>query len=411
MSYPLSNRVQKYLKRDLMNHPLVKGAMKCASSVYSKENQEGFINLGTAMSDLNNDKLYDRVMVRPKFPVTYFKYGDSNGTPKLLQAFKELLEDHMGCVDVNVDHISMCSGCGVGVSIVCQAVTDVGDGVLVPVPCYSGFDFDLFNCDVNLVRFKLSNLEKLTDEYLQENKIKALLLTNPDNPMGTVIEREELVKIVNWCQEKEIHLISDEIYALEVFDPEKKFVSVMSIKVEKPELVTMVYGLSKDFCIPGWRTGVIYSKNEQLMNVVKQSSFYSSLSKDTMLSIEQLLCNHEFRDNWITNNRKMIHKQYLKVTKMLDNAEVPYAKSTSAFFFCLDLRKFLKEPERGEISEIELHDFLLDNYHVQILAGMGGFYFAEPGWFRMCYALEWEIMETAMERLIKGLNEYLNTEK
>ncbi|MBD4020574.1 aminotransferase class I/II-fold pyridoxal phosphate-dependent enzyme, partial [Xanthomonas citri pv. citri] len=95
---------------------------------------------------------------------------------------------------------------------------------LVPTPYYPGFDRDLrWRTGVKLVPVvcESSNNFKITMEALEtayENaklaniKVKGLLITNPSNPLGTFLDRETLKNLVTFITEKNIHLISDEIY-------------------------------------------------------------------------------------------------------------------------------------------------------------------------------------------------------
>lgn len=83
-------------------------------------------------------------------------------------------------------------------------------------------------------------------------RIKALIICNPHNPLGRCYPRETLIELLRLCASKGIHLISDEIYALSVYDrhdrPAEKFTSIRSIDftgIIDPGQVHVLYGMSK----------------------------------------------------------------------------------------------------------------------------------------------------------------------
>lgn len=111
-------------------------------------------------------------------------------------------------------------------------------------------------------------------EYFGKNPINSLVLINPDNPSGNFLNLEEVIRLLNWCKEKNIRLILDE-----------SFVDFIDIKAgdnidnytlfkedllkEYPNLV-VVKSISKSYGVPGFRLGVLASANEELIAVMKK---------------------------------------------------------------------------------------------------------------------------------------------
>jgi 1-aminocyclopropane-1-carboxylate synthase len=95
--------------------------------------------------------------------------------------------------------------------------------------------------------------------------IRAVLLCNPQNPLGFCYPRETLLEYLRFVERHGLHLISDEIYALSIFDnPDfqdpQPFISILSIDARgeagcDPARVHMLYGMSKDLCAAGLRAG------------------------------------------------------------------------------------------------------------------------------------------------------------
>lgn len=94
---------------------------------------------------------------------------------------------------------------------------------------------------------------------------RAVILTNPHNPLGFNYPRETVAAYCRFCEKHDLHLLSDEIYALSQYQNEKaqgapQFTSVLSLDVVKeagcnPARVHVIYGMSKDFCANGLRVG------------------------------------------------------------------------------------------------------------------------------------------------------------
>lgn len=149
-------------------------------------------------------------------------------------------------------------------------IANPGDCFLIARPYYNGFDMDVsarVNC--SMVGVELSSfsdpavLRKAFDAKIAELKgsggptPRAIIITNPGNPIATILPDEILLEYCRIAERHNLHLISDEIYALGVFSssdfPKKpKFRSMLSFDLRKegidPSRVHVVYGMSKDWC-------------------------------------------------------------------------------------------------------------------------------------------------------------------
>jgi gliotoxin/aspirochlorine biosynthesis aminotransferase len=108
----------------------------------------------------------------------------------------------------------------------------------------------------------IKHLRDAFDAESAKSPIKGVVLCNPHNPLGRCYPRSVLAECLRFCQEKDIHFVSDEIYALSVFDaPDHTeavgFESVLSLDLDvvgcDPSRVHAIWSMSKDFGCSGLR--------------------------------------------------------------------------------------------------------------------------------------------------------------
>lgn len=143
---------------------------------------------------------------------------------------------------------------------------------LVPAVCESSNDFKITRLA----------LEEAYDKAQRDNiKVKGVIITNPSNPLGTTLDRETLTSLVSFINEKKIHLVCDEMYAATAFK-QPDFISISEIAKDDTncnlDLIHIVYSLSKDLGLPGFRVGVVYSYNDDVMNCGRKMSSFGLVS-------------------------------------------------------------------------------------------------------------------------------------
>lgn len=197
---------------------------------------------------------------------------------------------------VHWNQISAQTGAGASLNQIFMVISDPGDYCLVPTPFYGAFDYDVpVNTGVNIypVYLHYPDLSNMTvDPDLLESqyqtaksegkKITSMIITNPENPLGRCYSRQDLTTFLNFASKHKIHMVFDEIYALSTFShllDEKKedpFVSILSLPYKDfidPDLVHVIYGLSKDFGMNGFRVGFILDQfNKPLRKALARSA-------------------------------------------------------------------------------------------------------------------------------------------
>ena len=156
-----------------------------------------------------------------------------------------------------------------------RAMLNPGDEVLIPEPSYVSYEpcTILAGGKPVIIDLKAENEFRLTaDELLQAitDKTKVLILPFPNNPTGAIMEKEDLEAIAKVCIEKDIFVMSDEIYAELTYKGEH--VSIASLPGMK-ERTILINGFSKAFAMTGWRLGYACGPEEIIKQMTKIHQF------------------------------------------------------------------------------------------------------------------------------------------
>lgn len=161
------------------------------------------------------------------------------------------------------------------IDIALRAMIDGGDEVLIPQPSYVSYEpcAILANAVPVIIELKAENEFRLMPEALLEaitEKTKVLILPFPNNPTGAIMEREDLEKIARIVIEKELFVISDEIYAELTY--KEKHISIASLPGMK-ERTILINGFSKAYAMTGWRLGYACGPKEIMEQMIKIHQF------------------------------------------------------------------------------------------------------------------------------------------
>jgi aspartate/methionine/tyrosine aminotransferase len=306
--------------------------------------------------------------------------------------FREELARFMGRTflgrAIAAEQLAVLAGAGSVLELLFYAICDPGDGVLVPTPSYAGFWADLETRDeLAIVPVHCTSTDdfRLTRERLDAavadagRPVTALLFTTPNNPLGWVYGADEVEDILRWAEERDIHVVFDEIYALSVFG-DSPFVSVASLRPSPGEKTHIVWAFSKDFAMSGLRCGVLLTENEAVLSAVDGLAYWACCSGDTQQLLQQMIADDGWVDAYITENRRRLGDAYARVTAALDGVGVPYFPAEAGFFVVCDMRPFMTEI--GWEAEHALWRSLLETANVNLTPG-AAFHVGEPG-FIVC---------------------------
>ena len=161
---------------------------------------------------------------------------------------------------VDEDGIVVTSGGQEGLFLIMQALLDPGDDILVPDPRYTSYDQAIEQAGGRMVlvpTYPEDNFDLRVDEVAAAitPQTKALLIVSPSNPTASVVSAASLRAIAKLAQERDLIVISDEIYEHFIFPPSEQL-SMASLPGMFERTITL-NGFSKTYAMTGWRAGYI----------------------------------------------------------------------------------------------------------------------------------------------------------
>ncbi|MDU3336124.1 pyridoxal phosphate-dependent aminotransferase [Paraclostridium bifermentans] len=334
------------------------------------------------------------------------EYAVSQGLPELIDA----MIDYYATYDMNFekDEILITNGGSEALLFSMMAICDPGDNILVPEPFYTNYNG--FSSCVNVfVRpitthpengFHLPNKEEICSKI--DKNTKAILISNPGNPTGTVYTKEEVHMLADIAKENNLWIIADEVYREFVYD-NLDYISFGNIE-EIKDRVIIVDSVSKRYSACGARIGSLACKNKefiaQVLKLCQGRLCVSTL--DQIGSIELYKTpNTYFKkvNEEYEKRRDVLYSELMKVEGVICK------KPTGAFYILAKL-----PIENAEDFVIwMLNEFDVDGETVMACPAEG-FYGTEglgKSEIRLAYILNEHDLKKAANILKEGLEKYM----
>lgn len=201
----------------------------------------------------------------------YTFYTSNNGLIKLREEIANYLKRKYKLSYNHKDQIIITVGASEALDIALRAILNDGDEVLIPEPCFVSYrPCTILAGGVPVsICTKIENQFKLTPQEILEKitpKTKALILSYPNNPTGAIMTHDELKALVDVLKDKDIIVISDEIYSELTY--EGKHVSIASFPQMKDKTI-VINGFSKAFAMTGWRMGYVAGHKDLISAMAK----------------------------------------------------------------------------------------------------------------------------------------------
>ena len=427
---------------------------------------DGALQLGVAESLIIQDWLLPAVNLDDlQLPPDALYYQPTQGRLDCRTAMMEYIQsDLLDLSDsqsgiqrqLDIDGIVVGAGCNAVLENLCFCLAEPGDAVLLPTPYYAAFEFDLVARagltvqpvrtqdyvsatkttlamdDAKVEAFKYfpntTSLDAAYEKAVQSGHTpRILLLSHPHNPLGVCYPPSIVKECIDWCRSRQVHLISDEIYAGSVYRPgHARFESALKLAAttsssdsSTPGLglgpfIHWVYAFSKDYCLSGMRVGCAYSENEEIRVPMQKLNDMCQISAQTQLwTTTTLQRRMDDGELWTSAFRRENHKRLddraQRLTKVLDECGISYLQPESGLFVWLDLSDFLDPPTVPNQSDMEedskrerkLYLELVNDFGLLLTPGLS-MRNEEPGFFRCVFtAASDDEFEISLDRFRK----------
>ncbi|NXO00391.1 1A1L1 protein, partial [Rhinopomastus cyanomelas] len=398
------------------------------------ENPDGIINFGTSENKLCFDLMSKR-LTQPDMNVvdpSLLQYPDWKGHMFLREEVARFLTYYCKApAPLKAENVIVLNGCGSVFSALATVLCDPGEAALIATPFYGGIIHSIFLYgNVKLVyayldskaradggregpvtgtstrpfQLTVEKLEKaLQDARAEGVTVRALILLNPQNPLGDIYSLSELREYLEFAKRHQLHVIVDEIYMLSVFDESATFHSVLAMdRLPDPQRTHVMWGITKDFAVSGIRFGTLYTENQDVANAVASLCYFHGVCGPVQHKVAQLLRDREWISQvYLRANRARLKAAHTYVTDELKTLGVPFLNRNAGFFVWIDFRKYLRTGTFEE--EMLLWRRFLEN---KVLLSCGkAFECSEPGWFRIIFADKTHRLQLGMQRIRKVLEE------
>lgn len=283
-----------------------------------------------------------------------------------------------------------------------MAILNVGDEVIIPAPYWLSYSemVSIAGGIPVLVHTKKENQFMMTKEEMEDaytDKTKALMLTSPSNPTGMVTSLEGLQLIANFAVEKDIFVVSDEIYEKLIYDEAKEHISIASLNEEIYKRTIVINGVSKSYAMTGWRIGYAAAPLEiaKLMGALQShmSSNPNSIAQEATVAalngpqdcVEEMRLAFKARRDYIFEREEAIPL-------------LSALKPEGAFYLFVDVVGTYGKAYNGkEIhSAADFAKILLDEKYVAVVPCAD---FGMDSYIRLSYATSMETIKEGMDRI------------
>lgn len=344
------------------------------------------------------------------FDKDVLEYAVSQGIPELIDA----LQDYYKTYDMHFDkdELLITNGGSEALLFSMMATCDPGDKLLIPEPFYTNYNGfgQCVNVGVTPITTKAENGFHLPskEEILSkiDDKVKAILLSNPGNPTGAIYSKEELEMIAEIAIEKDLWIISDEVYREFVYDG-LEYTSFGNLK-QVEDRVIIIDSVSKRYSACGARIGSIASKNKgliaQIMKLCQGRLCVPTLEQVGAVELYKTPVSYfkEVNDEY-RKRRDVLYSELMKVDGVICE------KPTGAFYIVAKL-----PVDNAEDFVKWLLTEFRDNGETVMATPAEGFY-ATPGLgkdeIRLAYILKEEDLRRAAQLLKEGLEAYVALNK
>ncbi|WP_288901460.1 pyridoxal phosphate-dependent aminotransferase [uncultured Sneathiella sp.] len=314
-------------------------------------------------------------------------YTDALGIAPLREAIARHYKDFYG-IDVPMERVVVTTGSSGGFLLTFLSAFEKGDGIVLAEPGYPAYRNILTSLDlvpVGLPCHEATNFQPTPDLIdTLTDPVAGLLVASPSNPTGTMIKKDELAALIDYCQENGLQFISDEIYHGITYD------EPATTALELTDEAIIINSFSKYFSMTGWRLGWMIVPERLVSTIEKlaQNLFISPPALSQYAAISAFECRDEMEENVraYARNREILLRELPKLGLSR------LAAADGAFYVYADVRDFTND-------SVAFCKKMLNETGVAATPGLDFDPHRGNGYVRFSFAGSTSTIEQAVERL------------
>ncbi len=332
------------------------------------------------------------------------RYTPASGTMELKNAVCDKFKNDNG-LDYTNSQVMINCGAKHSIFLTVFVLTGPGDEVIVPSPYWVSY-YDMVKLAGGtpiIIEGKRENDLKITPDQLREtitDKTRLLILNSPSNPSGMVYSEQELRALADVIVEKDIHVLSDEIYEKLIYD-DTKHVSIASFGEDIYNRTITVNGVSKSYAMTGWRIGYAAGPEAVIkaMGTVQSQETSNPCSISQKAALAAITGTHDFLEGWV----KEFSERRMYIIDRLNAIDgVTCNTPKGAFYVFPDVSAFYGKTFNGAFisDSVSFCEYMLNEQHIALVPGAG---FGADAHVRLSYAVSMSQIEESMNRIEKGV--------
>ena len=324
------------------------------------------------------------------------RYGPAAGEPALREAIAQKLQQD-NQLNYSASNIMVTNGGKHSLYNLMQAMIEPGDEVIIPAPFWVSYPemVKLAGGTPVIVNTTAESNYKLTAQQLSDAitpNTRLFVLNSPSNPTGAVYTPDEIRALAEVIVEKDIWVVSDEIYEKILYDG-AEHLSIGSVSEAAFKRTIVSNGFAKAYAMTGWRLGYLAAPEP----IIKAANTLQSHSTSNVCTFAQYgaIAALTGPANDLAKMKSAFSKRRLAIMKMIDGIDgLSYVEPQGAFYLMVDVSQV-------GMDSLTFCQKLLEEKHVATIPGSA---FGAEGTLRVSYATDMDTIEQGMERL-KGFVE------
>ncbi len=389
----IANRVKALKSSSIM-------AISARAAELKAEGHE-VISLAAGEPDFNTPELIQAAATKAmKDGIT--KYTPATGFQSLREAIAKKISLENG-FPVDPEEVLITSGAKHGLYLALQCLVDPGEAILIPTPAWVSYSPMIELAGASVIPLPLyeedgyrPNVERWKGMAIPPNA-KGIIINSPNNPTGVVYSREELIKLTGWALQRNLWIISDEIYEKIIYD-NLTHTSISALGPEAKKATITVSGFSKSYAMTGWRFGWVIADRPFIAKMASLQSQSNShvTSFVQWAAITACTLPPEIGNFMVAEFDKRRRYCMDRLDKM--GAHLSYSRPTGAFYIFINLSKWLIQKK---MTDLEFCKELLNKEYVGAVPGSS---FGKEHSIRISYATNIDNLKKAFDRIEAYLN-------